>query len=822
MAAGASIGAPGLPPEGTMLDLHRAKTDLLALGLFAAVCFAAVSLYSFDPADPPSTQVWPQNPHIENLCGLKGATLAHTLLTTFGAGAWFLLGASFIFDLRLFCRENVDDLLLRIAGILMMAVASSVALQIVMPTLGGGPVIGSGGYIGAYCRGWMLDHLSMAGSLIAALTLFAAGLMLAADRLFLRVAYTVTLAPLVLAVRPLLTRRAAVQGEPLRPVAVPDRRGTSLTETVAAAPVLPEPDEDEFPVDDETPVAADEPDVEEQAPAAPSSSPLQSLLSFFAPAPAIVEPAKEEAVSQPVAITAPGGFKVNPPVSCPVNVQVPATAHELPPIDLLEKGEEFPFELLAEKAQQSAAILEKTFTQFGLNVKITEISTGPVVTLFELDLEPGLRVAKVIALQDDIAIALRVPAVRVVSPIPGKNTVGVEVPNAKRIMVRMRDLMESGGEELEKIRIPLFLGQDVTGRALVVDMAKMPHLLIAGRTGTGKSVCLNTLILSMLLTRTPEEVRLLMIDPKMVELSPYTRLPHLMHPVITDMKKAEAVLAWAVDKMEERYDLLARVGVRHIDQYNKLGRTKVLDRLGIDPGEPEAADIPEKIPFIVIIADEMADMIMTSGKDVEGHIIRLAQKSRAVGIHLVLATQKPTVDVITGLIKSNLPARIAFQVASKNDSRVVLDENGAERLLGHGDMLYLAPGTSALTRAQGTYVSDDEVNSVIEFFGDLPPQYCGEIEQATAQAAETDEEEDGPRVRDPKYDQAVEIVIREGRGSSSLLQRTMGVGYGRASRMIDHMAADGIVGAYNGSKHRDVVLTLEQWHEKKAQLEEDN
>ncbi len=809
-----------------MLDLHRAKTDLLALGLFAAVCFATVSLYSFSPADPPSTQVWPQNPHVENLCGIKGATLAHALLTTFGAGAWFLLGASFIFDLRLFCRENVDDLLLRIVGIVMMAAATSVALQIVMPTLGGGPVVGSGGYVGAYCRGWMLEHLSTAGSLIAALTMFAAGLMLAADRLFLRVAYTVTLAPVVLAVRPLLARREAARAEPLRPVPV---KAPEAERVVAPSPAVIEADEEEV-ADEPEPVAipaaatvAPEPEAEEEeAASAPSAGPLKSLLSFFAPPLPAAEPVQEVAAPQPAPITAPGGFKINPPVACPVSVQVPTTTHELPPIDLLEKGQEFPFELLAEKAQQSAAILEKTFTQFGLNVKITEISTGPVVTLFELDLEPGLRVAKVVALQDDIAIALRVPAVRVVSPIPGKNTVGVEVPNAKRIMVRMRDLMESGGEELEKIRIPLFLGQDVTGRPLVVDMAKMPHLLIAGRTGTGKSVCLNTLILSMLLTRTPEEVRLLMIDPKMVELSPYTRLPHLMHPVITDMKKAEAVLAWAVDKMEERYDLLARVGVRHIDQYNKLGREKVLDRLGIDPGEPEAADIPDKIPFIVIIADEMADMIMTSGKDVEGHIIRLAQKSRAVGIHLVLATQKPTVDVITGLIKSNLPARIAFQVASKNDSRVVLDENGAERLLGHGDMLYLAPGTSALTRAQGTYVSDDEVNSVIEFFGDLPPQYCAEIEQATAAANEADAEEDGPRVRDPKYDQAVEIVIREGRGSSSLLQRTMGVGYGRASRMIDHMAVDGIVGTYNGSKHRDVVLTLEQWHEKKAQLDEDD
>ncbi len=272
----------------------------------------------------------------------------------------------------------------------------------------------------------------------------------------------------------------------------------------------------------------------------------------------------------------------------------PAIPHRLPDTALLENGQEFPFEKLAAKAQQNAALLEKTFEQFGLKVKVTEIDTGPVVTLFEIDLEPGLKVAKVVSLQDDLAIALRVPAVRVVSPIPGKNTVGVEVPNDTRVMVRMKELIEAAGPELDKLRIPMFLGKDVSGQSLVVDMAKMPHLLIAGRTGTGKSVCLNTLIVSMLMTRTPDEVRMLMIDPKMVELSPFTKLPHLMHPVITDMKKAEAVLAWAVDKMEERYDLLARVGVRHLDSYNKLGKDAVLERLDIDPDSYEAEAIPRR------------------------------------------------------------------------------------------------------------------------------------------------------------------------------------------------------------------------------------
>jgi len=527
---------------------------------------------------------------------------------------------------------------------------------------------------------------------------------------------------------------------------------------------------------------------------------------------------EEEHTPSPPATTTPAPIRINPPRDLTlqqgvrVSPPIPPREYNLPTAALLEPAEPFPFEALAEKARGAAAILERTFQEFGLNVRVVEIDTGPVITQFELELEAGLRLNKVTALADDLAIALRVPSVRVVAPIPGKNTVGVEVPNDRQVMVRLRELIEASPDAGDKKRIPVFLGKDVSGRPLVVDLAKMPHLLIAGRTGTGKSVCLNALILSILMTRTPEQVKMLMIDPKMVELSPYKRVPHLMHPVITDMKKAEAVLGWAVDKMEERYDLLARCGVRHLDSYNELGRDTILRKLGLDPNSEEADQVPERMPYIVIIADEMADMMMTSGKEVEGFIIRLAQKSRAVGIHLVLATQKPTVDVITGLIKSNLPARIAFQVASRVDSRVVLDEMGAERLLGNGDMLYLIPGTSKMTRAQGTYVSDNEVNSVIEFFGDCEPEYSRELAQLSTQG-KGKSGIDAIRSRDDMYEPAIDVVVREGRGSVSLLQRALGIGYGRAARLIDYMAEDGIVGDYNGSQAREVLYTPEQWAE---------
>ena len=486
--------------------------------------------------------------------------------------------------------------------------------------------------------------------------------------------------------------------------------------------------------------------------------------------------------------------------------------YELPPIDLLLPGESVSTEAHEQEVRQKAKILEKTFANFGFKVKVVEIETGPVIAQYEVELEAGLRLSKITGLADDLAIALRVPSVRIVAPIPGKNTVGIEVPNNERHLVRLREVIEEANGKAKKMRIPIYLGKDVSGNPLVVDLSTLPHLLIAGRTGTGKSVCLNSIILSMLMSRGPDDVRMLMIDPKMVELSPYKRLPHLMHPVVTDMRKAEAILAWAVEKMEERYALLARAGVRHISVYNQLGEEELMDRLKPENDE-QRAEIPLHLPYIVIVADEIADLMMTCGKEVEQHIIRLAQKSRAVGIHLVLATQKPTVDVITGLIKSNLPARIAFQVASRTDSRVVLDEMGADKLLGNGDMLFLWPGTSTLLRGQGTYLSDEEINSVVDFVGTTEPEFVKELVQLKAADHTDNKSAETLKSRDEFYEAAVDIVIREGRGSVSLLQRALGIGYGRAARLIDYMAEDGIVGTYNGSQAREVLITLEQWAE---------
>jgi S-DNA-T family DNA segregation ATPase FtsK/SpoIIIE len=493
-----------------------------------------------------------------------------------------------------------------------------------------------------------------------------------------------------------------------------------------------------------------------------------------------------------------------------------AAPYELPPLSLLNDPDPFPVEDHAQKLREVASLLEQTFKDFGLNVKVVGIHTGPVITQYEIALETGLRLNKVTNLADDLALNLRVPSVRVVAPLPGRNTVGIEVPNEIRQAVRLKELITAtvATPKVMKFKLPIFLGKDVEGRPLAYDLATMPHLLIAGRTGTGKSVCLNSIIMSLLFTRSPDECRMILIDPKKVELTEYAHIPHLMTPVVKEDKKAEAILAWAVDKMEERYEWLHRARVRNVASYNELPFEEVVRRMNPD-SEEERRNIPRTMPYIVIVIDEVADLIMKMKKEIESNIILLAQKSRAAGIHLILATQKPTVDVITGLIKSNLPARICFQVTNRSDSAVVLDEKGAERLLGRGDMLFLQDGTT--TRAQGALVEDAEIERVVNELATDTPNYDSELLNLKTR----DQQEGGGatgeklRERDPLYEQAVEVVIREQRGSTSLLQRALGIGYGKASRFIDYMAEDGIVGAYNGSNARQVIVTPDEWTARK-------
>jgi S-DNA-T family DNA segregation ATPase FtsK/SpoIIIE len=794
-----------------MLEQRNLKSDLLALSLLAVAIFLGASLLSYHPADPPNRLVYPERSTIGNLCGRSGAWVSATLLNGFGQGAYYLLASLVAFDALLLARREITVPMWRLIGWLLSLAGLTAFVAMAMPGMSPGPVIGSGGYLGAAGRGLLERHFAATGAYIIAISLIVGGLFLCTDYVLLRLlALTVGIPATNLGkgvVRVGMAyaekvRRRSDLDPPIaaktsaKSLAVHISGRTDLdTVRIAESERTGEPTVDEADAGGEDSEDAAESMTESAAESAAGSQETgESALRVRKP-----KKSKREEIIEEIEAT--------------VTQSKPAD-YELPSLDLLMESEPFQFDEQEKDVRRKAKILEKTFADFGFNVRVVEIQTGPVIAQFEVALEAGLRLSKITGLADDLAIALRVPSVRIVAPIPGKNTVGVEVPNTERQLVRLREVMEEATAKAQSMRIPIYLGKDVAGNSMVVDLTTLPHLLIAGRTGTGKSVCLNSIIVSMLMTRRPDEVRTLLIDPKMVELSQYKNIPHLMHPVVTDMRKAEAILGWAVEKMEERYQLLARAGVRHISVYNQLGEEELMERIQpID--DVERRDIPTHMPYIVIVADEMADLMMTAAKEVEGHIIRLAQKSRAVGIHLVLATQKPTVDVITGLIKSNLPARICFQVASRVDSRVVLDEMGADKLLGNGDMLFLWPGTSTLYRGQGTYLGDDEINKVIDAVATGEPQYVTELVHLKA-AAESDGEVKSFQNRDELYEGAVDLVVREGRGSCSLLQRAMGIGYGRAARLIDFMAEDGIVGAYNGSQAREVLISLEQWEAMRA------
>ncbi|MEZ6014929.1 MAG: DNA translocase FtsK 4TM domain-containing protein [Planctomycetota bacterium] len=467
--------------------------------------------------------------------------------------------------------------------------------------------------------------------------------------------------------------------------------------------------------------------------------------------------------------------------------------------------------------EASARNLEHALGSFRVQAEVVGAQVGPAVTMFELTVAQGTRMNKVTQLSQEIAGALKARSVRIIAPIPGKSTIGIEVPNAKRRVVRISELVTQKAYDKEHMALPLFLGMDAEGKSIVEDLARMPHLLIAGTTGSGKSVCINTIIASLLLTRSPHDAKLILIDPKMVELDMFRSIPHLELPVVTDMKQATNVLLWAVEKMEGRYELFQTAGVKNIKTYNALGEEKLRERMGEEFNEERT---PRHVPYIVLVIDEMADLMMQSKKEAEQAITRLAQKSRAVGIHVIVATQRPSTDVITGVIKANLPCRIAFQVASKIDSRVILDAMGAEKLLGQGDMLYNPPQSSSIRRVQGALVEDHELQALVDHVcKEAAPNFNQELVQTATGTAPPGTVSQGGDKIDEMFDEAVAVVLKYRRGSASLLQRALGIGYTRASRLIDQMTDHGIIGPHIGSKSREILMTLEDWEENKSNID---
>ena len=476
--------------------------------------------------------------------------------------------------------------------------------------------------------------------------------------------------------------------------------------------------------------------------------------------------------------------------------QKPSTSikknYNIPTEGVLASYQNNPYWIIDEETKQAGVILKETLSEFKIEAEVTGIRKGPVITMFELLPAPGVKLNKIVALQDNIALRLAAQSVRIVAPIPGKHAVGIEVPNKERAVVSFKELIEKELPQFDKMKIPVVLGKDISGEAQLLDLATTPHLLIAGSTGSGKSVCVNSMILSILYKRSPKEVKMILIDPKIVELKLYNDIPHLLTPVITEPKKAYQALQYCLCEMERRYAMLDHMGVRDISTYNKRIKERHIAQ--------------EEMPYIVVIIDEFADLMATTGKELESTVARLAAMSRAVGIHLVLAIQRPSIDVITGLIKANIPTRIAFMVASKTDSRIIIDQGGAEKLLGKGDMLYASAISPFPVRIQGTFVTEDEVEKVVEYvkaYGE--PEYIDEEIFVEDEDDETSEPGLFSEGDDPLYDRALEIVIQAGKASASYIQRRLKIGYNRAARLVEDMEARGIVGPANGSKPREII-----------------
>ncbi len=744
-------------------------------------------------------------PPVGNLCGPAGAALAYYLFLVIGQGAFPILIFSGVCMVMYVANSRLSDIWLRIIGLLVLSVAFAAAVHHWRPGADNGFPEGQGGILGIAAATYLNSHCSAAGTWLILLTAIIVGLLLTADDLVLK-------APLLIvsgfsAVRMPKPKMAIPSlwpfGRKTGPIArmiKPDEESEDLKQ-----PVLLRGGAEDISLtyenDDPAPAAAEAAFVDAGDPA-PAAA--------VAPAPAAPAPVAEPPKARPnIVVKLPSMLK-------PRQVSPPPPPKELgeyhlPNWDCLDNAEHGFAATQEAFVREKAAVLEQALKEFSVDAHVVEIDTGPVITMYELSLAPGIKVSSITALSNDIMRALKAESVRIVAPVPGKSTVGIEVPNAQKERVRLKELMQLAPDAVHKMVMPLFLGKDASGEPLITDLGAMPHCLIAGTTGSGKSVCINTIVMSIMYLQRPDWVKLILIDPKVVEMAPFKDIPHLMCPIISDTGRATSVLEWACEKMDERYEILAEAGVRNIKGYNSLTREELLERF--KPGSPEEeAKIPKHLAYIVVIIDELADLMMTSGKEVEAFIVRLAQKARAVGIHLILATQRPAATVVTGLIKSNMPTRIAFRVQSRMDSRIVLDQNGADLLLGQGDMLFMPPGASKPIRSQGTYIDDKEIRESVKLIKTLAEaQYEPELVQikATINA-------DGEMEKDELFDDAVRIVLETKRGSVSLLQRRLTIGYSRASRLIEQMAASGIVGDYKGSQAREAMLTLEEWDAMKA------
>ncbi len=826
-------------------EVSRRYAVLVACAAFGL--FLVLSLFSYDAAtDPHRSYSHGQPTAWNNACGFLGSVAGYYLFSYVGVGIWFAVLAGFVALAAAIARFEVTDRVLRgIGAALLVCFASTLAstLQehgIVRPDPNGVLPEGYGGLLGLFLTKHLLINFGSVGSYLLLAFVGLVGLVLSTDTVIL-------LFPLAL--YRYLHKRRATRFDALRQAsdrilngfhAAREAMTAGAVATAAAATVkLSQPkirrngkdadaEENESPT--QRPAKTSAAKAESDEVAAPKEPAPQTQPEPQKPevrvAPKIRLP-KDRIQQAPAGDDRPSREKFKL-VDAAEGPGESAPAYDFPPLDLLDPPEEFDISGEEVAIRQNAVNLEGTLKQFGVEAEVVGIDTGPVITQYEVNLGAGIKVGKVISLSDDLAIGLKTSSVRIVAPLPGRGTIGVEVPNQHRKTVNLRESIEDGLPLSKRCNLPLFLGKDSAGNPLVRDLAAMPHLLIGGTTGSGKSVCLNSIIMSILYTRSPRDVKFILVDPKMVEMTMFASIPHLMCPVVSDMSRVQSILEWLISKMQERYALLAEAGVKNIVGYNALTREQIIEKFK-PTSEEDQMRLTYHMPYIILVIDELADLMMTCAKEAEAAITRLAQKSRAVGIHLILATQRPSVDVVTGLIKSNHPCRIAFQVASRVDSRTILDSMGAEKLLGRGDMLLMQPGANKLLRAQCTYVSEKEISAVVEHVSKGNKcEFNRELVQLKAKppassrgrgpsAASGDGEDSDFAERDEMYLDAVRIVLQHQRGSVSLLQRKLGIGYGRASRLIDFMAEDGLVGEYQGSQAREALISLDEWEARRGE-----
>lgn len=720
-------------------DGNKLVREICALVFACSLALVTLALYSFSPEDPGFNHQAVAGHKTLNLVGTLGAYVAGGLVDLCGAAAWlwpvfFALVAAVLFFPRF--RPSW----LRWFGGILLAVLLPVWIQFIVLRMGlPGTGMVSGGFVGRSIHALLLRIFGDYGFVLVASCLTLIG-----GRLLVGMPY-----------RALLEHCVAWQ----KRIRHMYRNIVTWWQSAAKAKQA-------------SPSKAEQP----------------------APAKPVKQPVAEVRMEQPVAVPKP---RLPKPVKPSLPVLNAARGTSLPPIELLAPVPASRISIPRSLLDKQSQALTACFADFGIQGEVQGVQPGPVITMFEFKPAPGVKVSRIANMSDDLALALKARAVRIVAPLPGRDTVGIEIPNEQRQIVYLREILDDPAFGDTKAQLPLALGMDIQGNPKIADLAKMPHMLVAGATGAGKSVCLNCLLLSIVYKHDPEHVKLLLVDPKRIELAVYGTLPHLVHPVVTDMHLAKNALEWAVYEMEQRYEAMARTGVRHITTYNQK-----LSEMGDD--RPEDMRDLKPFPYLIIVVDELADMMMTAAKEVEGSIVRLAQLARASGIHLILATQRPSVDVVTGIIKANFPSRIAFQVSSKHDSRTILDGIGAEYLLGHGDMLFKLSGGN-VQRVHGAFVGDDEIARVVEYWEKQRPQRF-ELDFAEWNTAgDSGAEGNGGSsdvLDDPKYAEAIDFVSDQGRASISMIQRRLRIGFNRAARFIEQMEMDGIIGPQDGSKPR--------------------